>query len=142
MRKMGRTGNHVWRDSTMVRIIIVTALLAGCAPAPSGAPPRVMQQSDFKMLSGAWLGSTDIQGQLSTEIQGVIQETGAFYTVPRAGGGQTPGVMKVESGGVVYETATSKGKMTFHEAETAWTWRWDGMTTDGRYVRNVLTKSK
>jgi hypothetical protein len=139
---MALAGNSVWAGM-MVGIVIVAALLAGCATPKAGAP-RVMQPGDFKMLQGAWLGSTDIQGTVSVGIQGVIQETGAFYTVPRGGGGQTPGTMKIENGGVVYETANSKGKMTFSDSQDgkSWVWKWDGMTTDGRYVRNELSKSK
>src|SRR5262249_5038659 len=59
-------------------------------------------------------------------------------------GAQASGIMKIVDGGVVYESSTSKGKMTFHESQDgkAWIWKWDGMTPDGRYVRNVLTKSK
>ena len=42
------------------------------------------------------------------------------HTVPRgAPGAQRPGRMKIVDGGVVYETPTSKGTMTFHESETA-----------------------
>ena len=52
--------------------------------------------------------------------------------------------MKIVDGGVVYETATSKGKMTFHESEdkASWVWKWQGTTTDGGAVRNELTKPK
>jgi len=104
-----------------------------------------MKADDFKMLAGAWSGDTDIQGTVSINIDGVIQETGAYYTHPHgSSGAQASGVMKIVDGGVVYESSTSKGKMTFHESQDgkAWIWKWDGMTPDGRYVRNVLTKSK
>ncbi len=63
--------------------------------------------------------------------------------MPRgAPGAQQPGRMKIVDGGVVYETPTSKGTMTFHETDTAWVWKWQGTTTDGGAVRNELTKSK
>jgi len=50
----------------------------------------------------------------------------------------------VVDGGVVYETATSKGTMTFHESQDGknWVWKWQGTTTDGGAVRNELTKPK
>jgi hypothetical protein len=140
MRKMARVGDSVLAGM-LVAIVVTAALLAGCATPQAGAP-RVMQPGDFKMLAGSWLGSTDVQGTLSIPIQGVIQETGAFYTVPRNGGTQAPGMMKIVDGGVVYETATSKGKMTFHETDTAWVWKWDGVAADGGKVRNELTRSK
>jgi hypothetical protein len=52
--------------------------------------------------------------------------------------------MKIVDGGVVYESPTSKGKMTFHESQDgkSWVWKWDGVTPDGRPVKNELTKSK
>jgi hypothetical protein len=137
---MARVGNSVL-TGMLVGIVVMAALLAGCATPQAGAP-RVMQPGDFKMLAGSWLGSTDVQGTLSIPIQGVIQETGAFYTVPRNGGTQAPGQMTIVDGGVVYQTATSKGKMTFHETDTAWVWKWDGVATDGAKVRNELTRSK
>jgi hypothetical protein len=76
----------------------------------------------------------------------VIQESGAFFTVPRGiSGSQSPGMMKVGDGGVVtYETATSKGTMTFHESQDgkSWVWKWDGRSGDGAAVRSELTKPK
>jgi hypothetical protein len=51
-------------------------------------------------------------------------------------------MMKIVDGGVVYETAQSKGTMTFHETDTVWVWKWQGKTQDGGAVRNELTKSK
>jgi hypothetical protein len=125
-------------------IAMVTAVLVGCA-TPQAGPPRIMQADDFKMLSGAWSGSTDIQGTLSVETDGIIQESGAYYTHPHSSSAaQTSGIMKIVDGGVVYESSTSKGKMTFSDSQDgkSWVWKWDGMTPDGRYVRNVLTKSK
>jgi hypothetical protein len=125
-------------------VIAVTAALAGCAATPTGEA-RVMQPGDFKMLAGNWLGSEYIQQAPPQAIQGVIQETGAFYTVLRgAPGAQRPGIMRIVDGGVVYETPTSKGKMTFHESADgkSWVWKWQGTTTDGGAVRNELTKSK
>jgi hypothetical protein len=52
--------------------------------------------------------------------------------------------MRIVDGGVVYETATSKGTMTFHESQDgkSWVWKWDGKTTDGGAVRNELSKPK
>ena len=140
MRKKARAGNSAWAG-TVAGIVIAAALLAGCA-TPQAGTPRVMQPGDFKLLTGSWLGSTNVQGTLSIPIQGVIQDTGAFYTVPRNGGTQAPGMMKIVDGGVVYETATSKGKMTFHESDTGWVWKWDGVAADGGTVKNELTKSK
>jgi hypothetical protein len=104
-----------------------------------------MQPGDFKTLAGSWYGSELVQQAQPQAIQGVIQETGAFYTVLRGSpGAQRPGVMRIENSGVVYETATSKGTMTFHESADGknWVWKWDGKTTDGGAVRNELTKPK
>jgi hypothetical protein len=50
--------------------------------------------------------------------------------------------MKIVDGGVVYEAATSKGTMAFHESDNMWLWKWNGKTTDGNTVRNELMKSK
>jgi hypothetical protein len=132
------------RGCMVMGIAIVMTALVGCAVAPTGTA-RVMQPGDFKMLAGTWMGSTNLQGTVSAPIQGVIQETGAFYIVPRgAPGSQRPGMMKVVDGGVVYEMAQSKGKMTFHESQDgkSWVWKWDGKTADGGAVRNELTKPK
>jgi len=138
MRRTERRGNPIWRGRTVAGIALAVAALVGCA-TPQAGTPRVMQEGDFKMLAGPWAGSTDIQSELSTNLKGVIQDTGAYYTTP---GG--PGFMRIVDGGVVYESPTSKGKMTFHDSQDgkSWVWKWDGVTPDGRYVRNELTKSK
>ena len=144
MQKMGWAGNHFWRDARVAGIVILAAVLVGCATPQAGAP-RVMQADDFKMLAGAWAGHSDIQETVSINLDGVIQETGAYYTHPHgSSGAQASGVMKIVDGGVVYDSATSKGKMTFSESQDgkSWVWKWDGMTPDGRYVRNELSKSK
>lgn len=128
--------------ATIGGVAFLMGVLIGCASIPVGAP-RVMQPGDFKMLAGSWTGSAYVQQASPLAIQGVIQETGAFYTVARgAPGAQQPGQMKIVDGGVVYESPTSKGTMTFHETDTAWVWKWQGTTTDGGAVRNELTKSK
>jgi hypothetical protein len=144
MRKMARRGHSIWRDGTVAAIVILAAVLAGCA-TPQAGTPRVMQEGDFKMLAGAWTGSTDIQGTVSVNIDGVIQDTGAYFIHPHgSSSGQASGFMKIVDGGVVYESSTSKGKMAFSESSDgkSWVWKWDGMTPDGRWVRNELTKSK
>jgi hypothetical protein len=111
------------------------------------------------MLVGNWDGMEVIQqvfpnasyaGGSATRvppaIQGVIQESGAFYTMLRSlPGSQRPGIMKIGDGGVVtYESAHSKGTMTFHESQDgkSWVWKWDGKTAEGQVVRNELTKPK
>jgi hypothetical protein len=128
-----------------VGVIGLAATLAGCASTPPAGPPRVMQPDDFKMLAGNWYGSELIQQAQPQAIQAVIQDTGAFYTALRGmPGAQRPGIMRIVDGGVVYETASSKGKMTFHESQDgkSWVWKWQGTTTDGGAVRNELTKPK
>jgi hypothetical protein len=145
---MALAGNSVWTGMALgiviVSALLVAALLAGCA-TPQAGTPRVMQPGDFTMFAGNWYGSELIQQAQPQAIQGVIQETGAFFTVLRGSpGAQRPGMMKIENGGVVYETATSKGKMTFHESTDGknWVWKWDGTATDGSAVRNELTRPK
>jgi hypothetical protein len=130
------------RGCMVMGIAIVMTALVGCAVTPTGTA-RVMQPGDFKMLAGTWMGSTNLQGTVSAPIQGVIQDTGAFYIAPRGGtGAQVPGTMRIVDGGVVYESPTSKGTMTFHESSTGWIWKWQGTTTDGSAVRHELTKPK
>ena len=144
MQKMRRVGNPFWRDARVAGIVILATVLVGCA-TPQAGTPRVMQADDFKMLAGAWVGHTDIQGAVSINLDGVIQDTGAYFTHPHgSSGAQTPGVMKIVDGGVVYESASSKGKMTFHESQDgkSWVWKWDGKTAEGQIVRNELTKPK
>jgi hypothetical protein len=135
---MGRRGHSIRWISTVAGAAILAVVLSGCATPQAGAP-RVMQEGDFKMLAGPWTGSTDIQSEMSTNLKGVIQDTGAYYTTP---GG--PGFMRIVDGGVVYESPASKGKMTFSDSQDgkSWVWKWDGVTPDGRWVRNELTKSK
>jgi hypothetical protein len=145
-----------------VRLVVAVLALtgmAGCAVAPSPGPARTMQPGDFKMLAGTWDGSEVIQPVFPTgstagmsfkpvpqAIQGVIQENGTFFTVLRGSpSAQRPGTMKIGDGGVVtYETATSKGMMTFHESQDgkSWVWKWDGRAADGGAVRSELTKPK
>ena len=156
MRNSARWGVGRW-GRVVGGVVVLAATLVGCAAAPG--PARTMQPDDFKMLAGNWSGSEVIQhvrptgltaGMSATPvpqaIQGVIQESGAFFTVLRSTpGAQRPGIMKVGDGGVVtYETATSKGTMTFHESQDgkSWVWKWDGTTADGSAVRNELTKPK
>jgi hypothetical protein len=131
------------RSGVVAAIALVAAALVGCAATPPAGSPRVMQPGDFKLLAGTWNGSTNTQGTVSVPIEGVIQETGAFWIAPLGGTRtQSPGVMRIVDGGVVYESPTSKGKMTFIEGDTAWAWKWDGTATDGSFVRHELTKSK
>ena len=142
---MRRSESRAWRRGAVMGLAIVAAaagVVVGCASTPTGAA-RVMQPGDFKMLAGKWTGSAYVQQAAPEAIEGVIQETGAFYIVPRGvPGAQRPGMMKIVDGGVVYEMAQSKGTMTFHESDTGWVWKWQGTTTDGGAVRNELTKSK
>jgi hypothetical protein len=150
------------RVARWVRLVVAVLALtgmAGCAVAPSPGPARTMQPGDFKMLAGTWDGSETTHAvappdpsagmsyRPSTQpVQGVIQESGAFFTELRGvSGAQRPGPMKVGDGGVVtYETATSKGMMTFHESQDgkSWVWKWDGRAADGGAVRSELTKPK
>jgi hypothetical protein len=156
MRNSARWG--VWRWGRVVGgVVVLAATWVGCASPPG--PARTMQPGDFTMLAGTWDGSEVIQqvfpnasyaGGSATRaapaIQGVIQESGTFFTMPRGvPGGQRPGIMKIGDGGVVtYETAHSKGTMTFHESQDgkSWVWKWDGKTAEGQIVRNELTKPK
>ena len=152
-RALSRRGR--WKMA--VGLVGLAVVAVGCA-APAG-PARTMQPGDFKMLAGTWDGSEVIQqvfpnasyaGGSATRaapaIQGVIQESGAFFTVLRGiPGAQRPGIMKIGDGGVVtYETATSKGIMTFHESGDgkSWVWKWNGKTVDGYAIRSELTKAK
>ncbi len=142
MRGM-RSGRAARRGGRAAGVLALMAVLVGCAAAPPDVPPRVMQPGDFKMLAGPWTGSSNVQAELSEALRGVIEETGAFFTVPRASAGsQLPGMMRIVDGGVVYESRTSKGTMTFHETPTEWIWKWNGKTADGRYVRHELSKPK
>src|SRR5262245_33662065 len=127
-----------------VGVVLAAAILAACAAAPQTSGPRKMKQEDFKMLAGQWLGDSDLQGERSVAIQGVIYENGSFFIAPRGGTTtQMPGQMKIVNEAVVYETPTSEGKMTFEEAPAEWVWKWDGKTKIGdRAVRHVLRKSK
>jgi hypothetical protein len=147
MRESKPRAERTWRQGVVAGIAVLAAaagVVVGCAATPTGAP-RVMQPDDFKMLAGKWTGSEHVQQSPPQAIEGVIQETGAFYIVPRgAVGAQRPGMMKIVDGGVVYETAQSKGKMTFHESQDgkSWVWKWDGKTQDGGAVTNELMRAK
>jgi hypothetical protein len=136
------TSGH--RGIRWVGIVVLGMVLAGCAAAPTMSGPRRMKQEDFKMLAGQWLGDSNVQGERSSAIQGVIYENGSFFIAPRGGTTtQMPGQMKIVDGGVVYETPTSEGKMTFEEAPTEWVWKWQGKTKIGdRAVLHELRKSK
>ena len=133
-----------WFSGRGVGVLVLVAVIAGCAAAPTNEPARVMKEGDFKMLAGHWTGKTDVQGELSAEIEGMINEDGSFWIADRRPNAtQASGTMKIVDGGVQYDAAKSKGKMTFHESSTAWTWNWQGETKDGaRRVSNQLTKSK
>ena len=142
--RSARSGVARWAR-VAVGVVGLDATLAGCATPSPGGPARVMQPGDFKTLAGNWYGSELIQQAPPQAIQAVIQDTGAFYTVLRGmPGAQRPGIMRIVDGGVVYETATSKGTMTFHESQDgkSWVWKWQGTTADGGAVRNELTKPK
>jgi hypothetical protein len=127
-----------------VGAIALAVGLVGCAAAPPTSGPRRLQPDDFKMLAGQWLGATNVQGERSTNTEGVIYESGSFFIAPRGGTAtQVPGQMKIVDGGVVYETPTSEGKMTFEEATTEWVWKWQGRTKTGdRAVAHELRKPK
>jgi hypothetical protein len=133
-----------WFSRRGVGTLVLAAVIAGCAAAPTTEPARVMKEGDFKQLAGHWTGASDVQGELSSEIEGMINENGSFWIADRrVNATQIPGTMKIVDGGVQYDSARSEGKMTFHETSTAWVWKWQGVTKDGgRRVSNQLTKSK
>ena len=133
-----------WFSGQAFGVLVLTAVIAGCAAAPPSEPARVMKEGDFKQLAGHWTGASDVQGELSSEIEGMINADGSFWIADRrANATQAPGTMKIVDGGVQYDSAKSEGKMTFHETSTAWVWKWQGVTKDGgRRVSNQLTKSK
>jgi hypothetical protein len=125
-------------------VAAVAMILLGCAAAPPTSGPRRMREGDFKMLAGQWLGDSNVQGERSNAIQGVIYDNGSFFIAPRGGTAtQMPGQMRIVDGGVVYDSPTSEGKMTFEEAATEWVWKWQGKTKIGdRAVAHELRKSK
>ena len=127
-----------------VGVLILAAVIAGCAAAPTNQPARVMKEGDFKQLAGHWTGTTDVQGEVASPIEGMIKEDGSFWIADRKPNAtQAPGTMKIVDGGVQYDAAKSQGKMTFHETSTSWTWNWQGVTKDGnRRVSNQLTRAK
>jgi hypothetical protein len=133
-----------WFSGRGLGILVLAAVIAGCAAAPTTDAPRVMKEGDFKTLAGHWTGKSDVQGELSSEIEGIINEDGSFWIADRRSNAvQAPGTMKIVDGGVQYDSAKSLGKMTFHEGPASWTWNWQGVTKDnGRRVSNQLTKSK
>jgi len=158
MRNSTRWGVGRWgRGRVVGAVVVLVATLVGCA-APLG-PARTMQPGDFKALAGNWEGSEVTQlvfpnatyaggssKRAKPAIQGVIQESGTFFTVFLSSpGAQRPGTMRIGDGGVVtYETATSKGTMTFHESQDgkSWVWKWDGKNAEGQRELNELTKPK
>jgi hypothetical protein len=127
----------------IVAVVTLVGSLGGCAGAPT-AGPRRMKPEDFKWLAGQWRGTWYVQGETPAPIEAVIYENGSFFTVPRGSpGAQAPGQMRVVDGGVVYETPTSTGAMTFQEAGAEWLWQWQGKTRVGdRAVTNELRKAK
>ena len=164
MRNSARWGVGRW-GRVVGAVVVLAVTVVGCA-APLG-PARTMRPGDFKMLEGTWDGSEVItlvfpngssyaggsSRRAVPDIQGVIQESGTFFTVLRSSpggqrpgvGGQRPGIMKIGDDGVVtYKTATSDGTMTFHESQDgkSWVWKWDGKTAEGHLERNQLTKPK
>jgi hypothetical protein len=126
----------------MAGIAILMTAVAGCATTETTAA-RVMKPGDFKMLAGKWTGSLYVEGQQPAAIEAVVEDTGAFNFRPiSAAGAQTAGQMRIVDGGVMYETPTSKGTMTFHEGDKGWTWKWQGKSADAGQTRAELTKSK
>ena len=141
---MGERGRRVsgrgW-VGTIAGLAFLGAALAGCATTVPEA--RMMKPEDIKLIVGEWRGSQYVQGQPAVAIDGAIQENGTFYTVPRgAAANQVPGKLRIVDGKVLYESANSEGTMTFHEGDTAWTWKWQGKTRNGSAVTNELMKSK
>jgi hypothetical protein len=87
MRESRQRWASTWLGAPVAGIALLTAAApVGCAATPTGAP-RVTQPGDFKMLAGPWTGSAYVQQAQSIAIQGVIQETDAFYIVPRGAPG-------------------------------------------------------
>lgn len=81
---------------------------------------------------------------LAVALRGGIYENGAFHTVPRTSPDQpVPGQTRMLDGGVVYDSATSAGKLTLHGTGTGWVWTWQGTTGRGaRAVTTELTRSE
>ncbi len=63
-----------WFSGRGVGVLVLVAVIAGCAAAPTSEPARVMKEGDFKLLAGHWTGKTDVQGELSSEIEGMIKK--------------------------------------------------------------------
>lgn len=103
-----------------------------------------MKPEDFNWLAGPWRGTSNVQAEVSQNMEGVIYENGSFFIVPRgAPGAQMPGQMKVVDGDVYCATPTSEGTMTFEEAGSEWVWRWQGKTKVGdRAVTDEFRKPK
>ena len=133
-----------WFSGRVFGVLVLAAVIAGCAAAPPSEPARVMKEGDFKTLAGHWTGRATSRASSRRKIQGMIHEDGSFWIADRRPNAtQAPGTMKIVDGGVQYDSAKSRGKMTFHEGSTAWVWKWQGTTKDGnRRESNQLTKSK
>ena len=65
----------------VVGAVVLAVSLAGCAGAPTSGPRR-MQADDFKWLAGQWRGSSYVQAEPATNIEGVIYENGSFFIGP------------------------------------------------------------
>ena len=69
-------------------------------------PARCYEGRGLKQLAGPLdAGSSDVQGELSSEIEGMINEDGSFWIADRrANATQAPGTMKIVDGGVQYDS--------------------------------------
>ena len=100
-----------WFSGRGVGVLVLAAVIAGCAAAPTNEPARAMKEGDFKQLAGHWTGSSNVQGELSSEIEGMINEDGSFWIADRrVNATQAPGTMKIVDGGVQYDAAKSQAR--------------------------------
>jgi hypothetical protein len=99
-------------------LLMVAALLAGCATTPAPQPPaRTLQAGDVKGLAGEWEGT--VTGSRSGTFDGPriggtvsIKEDGTFTT--NLGGQPGMGTFRIVDGKAVYEGANMRGTATVY----------------------------
>jgi hypothetical protein len=115
-------------------VVVLVAVLAGCAtPAPPLPPARMLQAGDLKSLAGEWEGSakgTAGQGAyggpgLSATV--VVKEDGTFTS--NMGGITGVGTWQIVNGKVSYEGSTMRGIGTLYGSGAQEVFKGEGTVT-------------
>ena len=98
-------------------LLVMVALLAGCATAPTLSPAKPIQ--DLKDIAGKWAGQITTRGGSSPYALTINADGSWEATAPNIAPGNFKGIMRMSGDKVLFRSYTTgrTGTITLHEAE-------------------------